>query len=110
MAGGGCAAGAPVNAGTLVAASGIRAVTISAALGCSAVMTCRWAAGAAAPSRKAGTKGRRYFDLLRGLAAAQQNQAAARAELRLMDEEGHGERWEKYDRAWTWAWRMTRGS
>ena len=77
----------------LLAGGGIRTVTVAAALGCSRVMVQHWADGARGVSLRNGSKGRRFHQLLRALAAAEKHRASARAEARLMEEEGHGERW-----------------
>jgi hypothetical protein len=79
-----------------------RSVTLAEALGCSTMMVWKWRAGVKVPSQAPGRAGRRFFDLLRALAAAEEHNAAALEEARLMDEEGHGERWAVYDRRWTW--------
>jgi hypothetical protein len=79
-----------------------RSATFAEALGCSMLMVWNWRTGAKIPSQAQGRKGRRFFDVLRALAAAEEHRAAAAEEARLMDEEGHGERWAVYDRRWTW--------
>jgi hypothetical protein len=66
------------------------------------LMVWKWRTGVKVPSQAPGRKGRRFFDLLRALAAAEEHRAAARLEEQLMDD--GGERWAKYDRLLNRAW------
>ena len=90
------------DAEELLVCAGLRHATVAEALGCSAVMVWRWCAGIREPSLRPGTAGARFLTVLKGLAAADTHLAATIRELQMMDDEGHGDRWAKYDSRWIW--------
>lgn len=90
------------QADRLLAAAGISTGTVAAAFGCAHSIAWKWRYGHRLPSLAGRSKGRRFYLLLRALAAVERHDEAARVELAVMDNEGHGQRWARYDRGWVW--------